>query len=161
MKIAVLPGDGIGTEIVAEAVKVLKALDLPLEMETALVGGAAYDGAAPAPKGEKVAIKGEDGWESAEALEGNRQFMARRMKNYKTPALEAADTAVVVINALHHELQGIDLMRPHDHELLLTGEQHHAAADGPAEVAFFQEALREGGEVGDLLVVLGGELIDG
>ena len=43
MKIAVLPGDGIGTEIVAEAVKVLKALDLPLEMETALVGGAAYE----------------------------------------------------------------------------------------------------------------------
>ena len=43
MKIAVLPGDGIGTEIVAEAVKVLKALDLPIEMETALVGGAAYE----------------------------------------------------------------------------------------------------------------------
>ena len=43
MKIAVLPGDGIGTEIVAEAVKVLNALDLPFEMETALVGGAAYD----------------------------------------------------------------------------------------------------------------------
>ena len=43
MKIAVLPGDGIGTEIVAEAIKVLKALDLRFEMETALVGGAAYD----------------------------------------------------------------------------------------------------------------------
>ncbi|RVT54055.1 3-isopropylmalate dehydrogenase [Rubrivivax albus] len=43
MKIAVLPGDGIGTEIVAEAVKVLNALDLSFEMETALVGGAAYD----------------------------------------------------------------------------------------------------------------------
>lgn len=42
MKIAVLPGDGIGTEIVAEAVKVLNALDLPFEMETALVGGSAY-----------------------------------------------------------------------------------------------------------------------
>ncbi|HRN75125.1 3-isopropylmalate dehydrogenase [Ottowia sp.] len=43
MKIAVLPGDGIGTEIVAEAVKVLKALDLKFELEQALVGGAAYD----------------------------------------------------------------------------------------------------------------------
>ncbi|MDB5820940.1 MAG: 3-isopropylmalate dehydrogenase, partial [Rhizobacter sp.] len=42
MKIAVLPGDGIGTEIVAEAVKVLNALDLKFEMEEALVGGAAY-----------------------------------------------------------------------------------------------------------------------
>ncbi len=43
MKIAVLPGDGIGTEIVAEAVKVLKVLELPLEMEFAPVGGAAYE----------------------------------------------------------------------------------------------------------------------
>ncbi|CAG1017296.1 3-isopropylmalate dehydrogenase [Burkholderiaceae bacterium] len=43
MKIAVLPGDGIGTEIVAEAVRVLKVLDLPFEMEHALVGGAAYE----------------------------------------------------------------------------------------------------------------------
>ena len=43
MKIAVLPGDGIGTEIVAEAVKVLKVLDLDLTLETALVGGAAFE----------------------------------------------------------------------------------------------------------------------
>lgn len=43
MKIAVLPGDGIGTEIMAEAVKVLNALDLSFEMETALVGGSAYE----------------------------------------------------------------------------------------------------------------------
>ena len=43
MKIAVLPGDGIGAEIVAEAVKVLRALGEPLELEFADVGGAAYD----------------------------------------------------------------------------------------------------------------------
>jgi len=43
MKIAVLPGDGIGPEITAEALKVLRALDLKFEMETALVGGCAYD----------------------------------------------------------------------------------------------------------------------
>ena len=43
MKIAVLPGDGIGTEIVAEAIRVLDALELQFEMESALVGGAAYD----------------------------------------------------------------------------------------------------------------------
>jgi len=41
-KIAVLPGDGIGPEIVAEAVKVLNALDLDLELQSAPVGGAAY-----------------------------------------------------------------------------------------------------------------------
>jgi len=43
MKIAVLPGDGIGPEIVAEAVKVLNALNLPLAMTEAKVGGAAYE----------------------------------------------------------------------------------------------------------------------
>lgn len=43
MKIAILPGDGIGPEITAEAVKVLNALGLKFEMETAPVGGAAYE----------------------------------------------------------------------------------------------------------------------
>ena len=43
MKIAVLPGDGIGTEIVEQAVRVLKALDLNFEMEFAPVGGTAYE----------------------------------------------------------------------------------------------------------------------
>ena len=43
MKIAVLPGDGIGPEIVAQAVRVLQALGLGLELESALVGGAAYE----------------------------------------------------------------------------------------------------------------------
>ena len=46
MKIAVLPGDGIGAEIVAQAVLVLKRLGadgLELEMEEAPVGGAGYD----------------------------------------------------------------------------------------------------------------------
>ena len=43
MKICVLPGDGIGPEITAEAVRVLKALDLKFEMEEALLGGGAVD----------------------------------------------------------------------------------------------------------------------
>jgi len=42
-KVCLLPGDGIGPEIVAEAVKVLQALQLPIEFETALIGGAAVD----------------------------------------------------------------------------------------------------------------------
>ena len=48
MKIAVLPGDGIGPEIVAQAVKVLQALQshgVKLEMEEAPIGGAGYDAA--------------------------------------------------------------------------------------------------------------------
>ena len=46
-KILILPGDGIGTEIVAEAEKVLATLKqdfgLAVELNHALVGGAAYD----------------------------------------------------------------------------------------------------------------------
>jgi 3-isopropylmalate dehydrogenase len=42
-KIAVLPGDGIGPEIVAEAVSVLHALQLDVSLQTAPVGGAAYE----------------------------------------------------------------------------------------------------------------------
>lgn len=46
-KIAILPGDGIGPEIVAEAVKVLDCLNqsfaLNAELETAAIGGAGYD----------------------------------------------------------------------------------------------------------------------
>ena len=48
MKITVLPGDGIGPEIVAQAVKVLEVLraeGAKIEMETAPIGGAGYDAA--------------------------------------------------------------------------------------------------------------------
>ena len=46
MKIAVMPGDGIGPEIVAQAQRVLEALSadgLRMEMERGLIGGAGYD----------------------------------------------------------------------------------------------------------------------
>jgi 3-isopropylmalate dehydrogenase len=45
MKIAVLPGDGIGPEIIAQARKVLLHLRLDLEMQEAPVGGAGYEAA--------------------------------------------------------------------------------------------------------------------
>ncbi|MCZ2105644.1 MAG: 3-isopropylmalate dehydrogenase, partial [Burkholderiales bacterium] len=61
MNIAILPGDGIGPEIVAEAVKVLKALDLKFEMQTAPVGGAAYEAAGhPLPESTLNLAKAAD-----------------------------------------------------------------------------------------------------
>jgi len=48
MKIAVLAGDGIGPEIVGQAVKVMKALasdGLKIELEEAPFGGAGFDAA--------------------------------------------------------------------------------------------------------------------
>src|SRR4030067_808148 len=62
MKIAVLPGDGIGPEIVAQAVKVLEALrrdGLNIELEYAHIGGAGYDAAGDPfpPATEKLALE--------------------------------------------------------------------------------------------------------
>ncbi|MGZ8247933.1 3-isopropylmalate dehydrogenase [Methylomagnum sp.] len=59
-KIAVLPGDGIGTEIVAEALKVLDCLKqdfgLQVETEQALIGGVAYDATGTPFPAETLAI---------------------------------------------------------------------------------------------------------
>lgn len=58
-KIAVLPGDGIGVEIVAEAVKVLEHLKsegLDVELNEAPVGGAGYDAAGKPLPDETLAL---------------------------------------------------------------------------------------------------------
>jgi 3-isopropylmalate dehydrogenase len=61
MKIAVLPGDGIGPEIMVEALNVLKALDLRLELETAPVGGAAFEALGhPLPESTLALAKAAD-----------------------------------------------------------------------------------------------------
>ncbi len=64
-KILVLPGDGIGPEIVAEAVKVVEALQknhgLEIELDHGLVGGAAYDASgSPLPEETLEKAKGCD-----------------------------------------------------------------------------------------------------
>jgi 3-isopropylmalate dehydrogenase len=61
VKIAVLPGDGIGPEIVAEALKVLRRLELPMELQEAPVGGAGYDAAGdPLPEATLRAAREAD-----------------------------------------------------------------------------------------------------
>lgn len=61
MKIAVLPGDGIGPEIVAQAVKVLNALDLLLQLDEAPIGGAGYEAAGdPLPEATLALAKSAD-----------------------------------------------------------------------------------------------------
>ena len=62
-KIAVLSGDGIGPEIVSEALKVLGCLEsefgLKIETEEALIGGAAYDAKGTPFPAETLAIAKE------------------------------------------------------------------------------------------------------
>ncbi|HKT96410.1 MAG TPA: 3-isopropylmalate dehydrogenase [Paraburkholderia sp.] len=61
MKIAVLPGDGIGPEIVKEAVKVLNALGEKFELEEAPVGGAGYEASGhPLPEATLALAKAAD-----------------------------------------------------------------------------------------------------
>jgi 3-isopropylmalate dehydrogenase len=61
MKICIAPGDGIGPEIMAEAVRVLKALDLKMEFEEALVGGCAVDATGdPLPEASQKLVKEAD-----------------------------------------------------------------------------------------------------
>src|SRR4051794_21429166 len=64
MKIAVLAGDGIGPEIVGQAVKVLRALaedGLKLELEEAPFGGAAFDASGdPLPESTLKLAKAAD-----------------------------------------------------------------------------------------------------
>jgi 3-isopropylmalate dehydrogenase len=49
--ITILPGDGIGTEVVAEACKILQLVarqkNFPISLNYGLIGGAALDGDAP------------------------------------------------------------------------------------------------------------------
>ncbi|WP_151634178.1 3-isopropylmalate dehydrogenase [Noviherbaspirillum aerium] len=61
MKIAILPGDGIGPEIIEQAVRVLNALDEKFEMETAPVGGAGYEASGhPLPEATLALAKAAD-----------------------------------------------------------------------------------------------------
>ena len=55
-RLAVLPGDGIGPEVIAEAVKVLNALSLDTDLEEDLVGGAAIDAYATAIRPETIEL---------------------------------------------------------------------------------------------------------
>ena len=64
-KIAVLPGDGIGPEVVDEAIKIVKCLQadfgLDVELELASVGGTAYDETGhPLPEATLALIKAAD-----------------------------------------------------------------------------------------------------
>jgi 3-isopropylmalate dehydrogenase len=61
MRLAVLPGDGIGPEIVAQACKILTKLNLEIQLQEALVGGAAYEAAGdPLPAATLEAAKQAD-----------------------------------------------------------------------------------------------------
>jgi 3-isopropylmalate dehydrogenase len=104
-KIAVLAGDGIGPEIVNEAVKVLEYLntdmDLGLEFEDGLIGGAAYDETgSPFPE-ETIALT-----TAADAI------LLGAVGGYKWEALDIADRPEKGLLGLRSELELFSNLRP-------------------------------------------------
>ncbi len=68
--------------------------------------------------------------------------------------------APVLVDAIDNRLDRIDLVRAHDHQLLLAGDQYHVAADHLAQRAFGQKAVGKVVQVGDFLVVFIRQLVN-
>ena len=71
------------------------------------------------------------------------------------------DVAVptVLVNTVHNGLDGIYLVGPHDHQLLLAGHKHHIAADHLCQRTFCQEVVCKAVKLGDFFVVVSSELV--
>lgn len=128
-KILLLPGDGIGTEIVAEAEAVLEALrsagDLDVEIEHGLLGGAAYDAYGdPLPEQTLALAKSADAillgavggpkWDSNERAMRPEQGLLRlraALDTYANLRPTIAYPQLVGASSLKPELvSGLDLM---------------------------------------------------
>lgn len=119
MKIAVLPGDGIGPEIVAQAVKVLEALrreGLPVEMEEAPIGGAGFEVAGdPLPEATLALAQAADAVLLG-AVGGPRYDLLPREKRPERGLLRIRKALGLFANlrpaVLHPELASASSLRP-------------------------------------------------
>jgi len=105
MKIAILPGDGIGIEIMAEAVKVIECLNadfgLNAEMENGLIGGAGYDAHGhPLPEQTLQLVKAADA------------VMLGAVGGYKWESLDIAVRPEKGLLGLRSELELFANLRP-------------------------------------------------
>ena len=105
MKIAILPGDGIGIEIMAEAVKVINCLNtdfgLNAEMENGLIGGAGYDAHGhPLPEQTLQLVKDADA------------IMLGAVGGYKWESLDIAVRPEKGLLGLRSELELFSNLRP-------------------------------------------------
>lgn len=69
--------------------------------------------------------------------------------------------AAILLNAIDNRLDRIDLIRPHDHQFLLAGHQHHVTADHLSQRALRQEALGKIVQMVDFCVVFIGQPVNG
>ncbi|MDA0691188.1 MAG: 3-isopropylmalate dehydrogenase [Nitrospinae bacterium] len=128
-KIALLPGDGIGPEVVREAVKILKILesrlDLTIEMDSVPVGGAGYEATGhPLPEESLAAAKNSDAvllgavggpkWEKLDfSLRPERALLGLRssLKLYANLRPAKIFPALVEASTLKREVvEGLDIL---------------------------------------------------
>ena len=163
MKIAVLPGDGIGAEIIVQALSVLKRIDLPLETEQAPVGGAGYDASGdPLPEATLKLAKEADailfgavgGWQYDQLPRAKRPEQAihfgLRQRHRQKAVLEAVVVEDVAERRRDHAAKAEVLQRPRrmlaraaTAEILACNEDLGALVAGLVEDELLvEEALR-------------------
>ena len=146
MKIAVLPGDGIGAEIIVQALSVLKRIDLSLETEQAPVGGAGYDASGdPLPEATLKLAKEADailfgavgGWQYDQLPRAKRPEQAiLGLRKHLRPAQVHAELASA--SALKPEVvAGLDILIIRE----LTGDIYFGQPRGIQKLA---DGQREG-----------------
>ena len=144
-KIAVFPGDGIGIEIVREAVKILQAIakcsGVAFDMEEGLIGGAAYDqcGEPLPPESMELALKsdvvllgavGGPKWEALDySVRPERALLGLRgglgLFTNLRPVI-AYDELIDASPLKRHIVQGIDIMIVRE----LTGDMYFGQPRG-------------------------------
>ncbi len=116
MKVAVLPGDGIGGEIMAQAVKVLNKLALPLELEHAPVGGAGYDASGDPLPAATLALAREADAILFGAVGGSKYDALPRVKRPEQAILGLRKSLGLFANLrpaqVHDELAGASTLKP-------------------------------------------------
>jgi len=144
-KVAVFPGDGIGIEIVREAIKVLQAISkcsgVAFDMEEGLIGGAAYDacGEPLPPESMELALKsdvvllgavGGPKWEALDySVRPERALLGLRgglgLFTNLRPII-AYDELIDASSLKRHIVQGIDIMIVRE----LTGDMYFGQPRG-------------------------------
>ena len=69
--------------------------------------------------------------------------------------------ATVLLDTFDDRFDRVDLVRPHHHQLALSLDQYHVAADHLRKGTLCEECIGEVVEVRDFLVLLSGPLVDG
>src|SRR3954468_3980633 len=152
MKIAVLPGDGIGPEIIAQATKVLRKLLPALETKEAPVGGAGYESSGDPLPASTLALAKEADAVLFGAVGDVRYDRLERAKRPEQAILGLRKALGLFANLrpaqVHPELAGASALKPEvvaGLDLLivreLTGDIYFGEPRGIREVAGAREGF--------------------